>query len=529
MERDQAGKLRRHGATAVSFLAGIMLLALFSCRAPERSFGALLARIDSAPELAEDRLYLNAAALAESTQDRLRLLKRASRRSPGLYAANASAMLASGTVSEPVALAALDAFLSAGRYGQALALFDSQLNYRTRPAEYAEALSLAIVSGIKVHPPLDRLVACAGATGDSRFLVYAAVEAMLSGDRSSALMLLDDVTLSNPAAAAFLDYRLLWDVGAIRALGERSANPLDPLELAVHADAERARGEYAAASASYASIIERYPAWSWKPYAALARMLADEADKPLQPWPYAPYPDSTVAGSAPGLVEGRLFNAMRERFPDSTEALLERARWLWSRGRSGEALALTDSLGGEAAAILSLVYESAMERAEPEALRLAALYPASPGAADAALAALARAGSWKRFSELYARMRDEGLKPRRSWFWGALDLVLAGDTGPAVEQLRQGQVSAPDYVGSFDIGLLELAAGLHEQAAQDFLRAAYLARNVTEAADAYVFAGDALLGAGRVDQAKKAYEAAISVDPACRDARSRLSRLNQNG
>jgi len=524
MERAQLRNLTRCGASIVA-LAAVALLALCAaCRNPERSFGALLAKIDSAPEPVGVEVFINAAALARSTDERLRLLKRAASRDASLYAETARAVIAAGNVSEPVALAAFDAFLEASLAGEALTLFDSALDASLRPAEYAEALIVAIRNGVAVDPSLERLVACADVTGDNRFLLYAAIEAMVDGDRASALTLLGDAFNADTETRPDIPYSLLWDAGALDILLNFAADPFDPLATAVCADAEYLEGHEAAASASYAYLVERFPSWSWKPYAALARLAAAQPDETALDWPHAPSPDSWTALSSAPSMAGRLYDLVAERFPDSSEASLDRARWLRSRERFGEAREVLARLKGEAADITMLEYEP-LERAVPAALRLASEYPLSPQATDAALATLVKAGAWNRFEELAEKAWSAGLNPRRDWFWRAVALALSGDASDAASIIRMYGPESAGYAGVYDLGILELAAHRPEASTEAFVIAAGLARNPSERSAAFVMAGDALRMSRRLEQARSAYEAAIGADPASRDARSRLMRL----
>lgn len=519
MERTRNRELTRGGGSAVAAITLAFLCArcgAFGGEAP--SFGALLAKIDADPVSASRSAYLNAAALAQGTDDRLRILKRASARDPAIYADSAAAIVAAGAVSEPVAIAVLDAYLAAGRYGDALALFDGPLSPSLRPSEYAETLVLAVRSGYSPpRPSTDRLVLCADAANDARFLEAAAVDALLEGDRPRARALLVEAVGSGDRR---VPYRLLWDAAAVGALRDRIPDPYDPLEIEVCGDAEYLGGAIAAACVAYADLVERFPSRSWKPYAALARVCGVGREDGQSEWPHV-----DVAG--PTDIPERLIAAMAERFPDSTEAALERARWLASVGRPERAASELAALRGEAAAILALRYGPAT-RAVPDASRLAAEYPASAPAVDEALAALAASGAWPRFSEIAARAAASGLETERSWFWRAVSSSLSGDPCAAAEAIRKYGIESAGYPGAFDLGILELASSRPDEAAEAFILAAGLAGSPERRADAYVMAGDALRAADRADEARSAYAAALSAFPASREARSRLGRLEMD-
>ena len=495
-----------------------------SCSRPDASFGSLLAEIDSSPQAVTTEKFIKAASLANGTEDQLRLLKRASKRSSDSYAAIAAAIAKDRNVSEPVALAMLDAYLSASQFAEALTLFHTALDASTRAAEYAEALVFAYKNRLTPVSTIEQLVACADATGDDRFLVYAATQALIEGDRATAKTLLVDALRFNGGMQSSASYLLLWDAGAVETLASRMPAPTDPLEIAICADAEYLIGDITAASASWAYLIDRFPTWSWKPYAALARAAATEPEPAIRAWPHAPPPDSWTAISAPSAIEAGLRSLIEELFPGSSEASMDRARWLRSKNQIEEARDIVSSLSGESAAIARLEYGNP-ERAVPEALRLAAEYPSSPVAYDVALETLANAGAWDRFTELAEVCRKNGLQTRRSWFWDSIVLVLGDNTTSAASIIRKYGPGQSGYAGALNLGMLELAGNRAQQAAEAFMLAVGLAQNQHEKAVAYVKAGDALQVSKLPEKAIAAYEAAVGADPASREARSRLMRL----
>jgi tetratricopeptide (TPR) repeat protein len=308
-------------------------------------------------------------------------------------------------------------------------------------------------------------------------------------------------------------------------LRDRAPETADPLDLAVRADAERLYGDNVAATASYAFIVKKHPDWSWKPYAALARLCgAVGAEEPPR-WPYTAVPGSSEEIASPTALAERLHGEMLARFAGEPEAVIERASWLYANARSGEASRLLAGLDGEEAAIARLAYGSP-DRAVPDSARLAAAYPLSPDAIDAALGAFARAGEWKRFSATLGEAEAAGLRLPLGWFWRAVMSALDGRPAEAAEALRDYGIEAAGYASAYDIGILELAAGEYDSAADAFAAAASMAGSPEETASAYVKAGDALAASGRKDDARAAYEAALGADPASRDARSRLYRID---
>jgi len=524
MERAPLRKLRWHcGNTVVPFLL-VSLAFAASCGRPVRSFSTLLDEIDSSLETATTEQFILAGKLARGTEEQIKLLKRASSRSPDFYADIAASLAGGRVVAEPVALAMLDAFLSANRYIESQKLFNGSLDASSWPSEFVETLILSFRNDCIPAITMEQLVASADCTVDGRFLVYASVQAMLDGDRATARTLLIDARRFWGSDQDGIPYQLLWDAGAIDSLAQRVPDPVDPLEVAVCADAEYLVGDHVSASTSWTYLVNRFPAWSWKPYAALARSISSEADSVLQDWPHVPSADSWSTVSSSSVIEARLYSRIEELFPDSVEASLERARWLHSKNRIDEARDITTSLTGEAAAIARLEY-GIPERAVPDALRLVSEYPLSPAVNDAALEVLATARAWERFSELAENCNNNGLATRRSWFWQVLAMVLDDDSSNAASILRMHGPGQAGYAGAFNVGILELASNRVDYAAEAFMIAVGLARSSKEKAIAYVRAGDALQLSKLPVKAILAYEAAIGADPASREARSRLMRL----
>ncbi len=506
-------------ALAALAVAGALTVAAalaVGCGTGKPSFGALLARIDSGQADLPDIVYDNAARLAASTVDRLRVLSRARERGVDTYARVAAVVMERCPASqESVALVALDAFLSAGRPAEALALFDGPLDYRQRPLEFAEAFASGAMAGLRPAAAPERLVAAYDATGDRRFLVYAAVQAMLSGDRPLARALLVDSAASGPMGER--DYRLLWDSGALDELASRPVRPGDALGLAVKADADYLRGDVAAACAGYAELVDRHPYWSWKPYAALARPEA------LGMTPSASGTAAEARVAASSLAE-HYHDLAAERFPDDEDAALYSARWLLYSGRRAEAAARVASLSGEAAAVAGLACADP-RLALPLALRLSAEYPGSARVADAALESLAAQGAWDAFGELKGRTDAAGVVTARAWFWDALAAALGGDYGEAERRLAEGGGSLGEFAEALNRGIALVALRRYGEAASFLRRAAALAQAADGEARALVLAGDATLLSGSIREARNAYEAALGAYPASREARARLERL----
>ncbi|MBN2875708.1 MAG: hypothetical protein JXM71_11480 [Spirochaetales bacterium] len=513
-------------------VAATLSMVIVSCSPPARSFSALLARIDSSPTVVGEEVFLSAAALADDTEERLRLLKRAATRDPQLYAATASALVRASAISEPVALAALDAFLHARRFSEATGLFKGPLDPRSHPSEFAEMVVLA--DRYDALPELSTmdLVACADSTRDARFLVAAAVNAMQGGDRSTAATLLGDaLRLSAESPLTPQDFtvpiELLWDSGALMAIADYLPESDDPFTVLVSADAALLLGRVAEASEKYSWLVRRFPTFSWKPYAMLARMddSTSAAEGEIPPaWPLAPDPLSYAALSSPMAMAAYHYSAMSKHFPSEPGATLELARWRYRIGDVDEARSLAQSVGGEPGAIALLGFTEP-ERVVPEALRLVAMYPDSAGAYEAALEALAVAEAWDGYCALVssARLAANGLF--RFWFWEVLCDALSGRLEEAAAAVRRYGPDIAGFEGAYDLGLLELAAGHPGRAREDLALAINLADGVDERAKALILSGDAAMAQRDVEAARELYTAALGSASQSRVARSRLERI----
>jgi len=502
----------------------VSILFSVSCHSQKLSFATLLEEIDFSPHTASTELFMQAATLALGTEDQLKLLKRASKRTPDSYADISSVIASREHVTEPVALVLLDAFLSANRSTESLALFQNMLDISDWPCQFAESYVLSLRNGHVPSITIEQLVICADATGNEQFLVYAAVLAMTNGDRATARSLLVDSQRFVESGHSSASYLLLWDAGAIELVSNLVPQPADPQEVAVCADAEYLLGNIASATASWAYLIDRFPVWSWKPYAALARVISTQPDAKLQDWPHIPSVDSWAARSSPSFVESQLYSKIMTLFTDSAEAALEVAHWLYSRNKLEEARTLVSSLTGELVAVAQLRYVLP-SRAVSEVMRLVAEFPSSPLVNDAALEVLAKAGAWERFSELVENTHVNSLQTRRAWFWDTLALVLVDDVTKAAQMIRNYGPELSDYAGSMNLGILELASYHANLATAAFMKAVDLAHDSQERAIAYVRTGDAFQMAKLPKKAASAYEAALSIDPLSRESRSRLMRL----
>jgi tetratricopeptide (TPR) repeat protein len=518
MERNRSRSLTCRQMCRIVSIVLVGMLG-FGCDRGKASFSGLLARIDSAPESASPENFKRAAKLADSTEERLRILKRASLRNPQIYADTARTLLANGAVAGPVLMAIIDALIEAGAYDEALSLFDGKMEPGDFKAAYAEVLVHCIKSGTLPTITMERAVLCTDATGDIRWMLNAAIDAMVAGDTGTASLLLLDIEKKGYA----IPYSLLWDAGLLSVLADRMPQTSDPLELAVSADSACLIGRKATAAYLYTTLLDQYPDWSWKPYAALARQTMEPDEQVLLKWPHIPLEGSWELLSTPGKMSESMYRMLEEKFPDSIGASIERARWLYGKGRISEASMLISGEDAQSAAARLRI--APRDRIVPMAFSSVALYPESGLIKDIALEMLASIGAWADFRHLIAV--DDGIRQKvpRMWFWQAVLKALDGDPAGAAMDIRTHGAESAGYAGILDIAMLELASDNPVKAKEAALVALSSSNDAEERSTAYIMLGDAEYAAGSLKEARLAFDAALSADPESRVARSRIQRL----
>lgn len=501
-------------------------LAAGACARPAPSFSMLLARIDADPALVDPAPFLGAATLARDTADRLSLIKRAYRRSPALAARVCDAIIGAGQVSAPVSRAVFSSFLDAGMPDKALRLFDGLLSPEEAPALYAEAYAACRVTGAAVATSPSLMVVAFDATGQGQFLVQAALLSMAQGDVQSASIVLADAVARGVAVDPFL----LWDAAAYAQLVESASGDDEPERLHLAADAAWSAGMVAEASSLYLRLVELYPLYSWKPYAALARLAqAGPEAAPMEPvsplgsaWPREGT-EPIREREAPGE---HWIALMAERFPGDAGALRERVAHYQRQGMAVQAmeLAAQTGVGDEDSAVADIASYASVypDTVAPRAMARAAAFPDSAAVQETALACLLSVGAWKEFSTTLSAARIE---LPRAWFWEAVALALKGEPAAAADLIRSRGSGADRWAAPFDLGLMELAAGRYREAALAFVTAAGEATRPKDRARAYELAGDSWRLAGDRSAGRDAYKAALSVDPNSLSARAGLELI----
>ncbi|TFG84597.1 MAG: hypothetical protein E4H20_02750 [Spirochaetales bacterium] len=520
MERTR--NLKADRCIAVAFLC---LISLASCRKPPPSFEALLAIIDSGAPDVNLGTFITAADLAGGTEDRLRLLKRAAGRDSVFAADVADAVVSAVPPTEPVALAAFDLFLSAGRFRDAQSLLESGLRYDERPLLYAELIVASCRAGEGLWPPLAGVPYLADATGRPEFLHDGALAALRDGNASAARELLAEamdrgLTVQNV---------LLWDAGLLDRLALISMENNEPESMELAAGAAYLSGFQALAAQTYGRIIELYPDYSWRPWAALARLGIAE--------PPAEYADPLTGrgrsegdGSAGPPGRAALYDSMMARFGDVPDAAREYARWLLESdddtGARHILASLTEKNASEAGRNASLRALVEPARAPVLAIRLVTDWADSPEAVDTALAMLFSTGAWDDYLRLRSRIAGMNDTLPRSWFWKAADALFKGEPEKAIPLLMAAEVDRDDYSAAYALGLAALSAGRPKDAAAAFRTAASKPVSPSRQALALSRAGDALRFSALPEEALAMYRAALSVDQSCLSARVGMGALD---
>ncbi len=502
--------------------AGLTMAILPGCAKQPASFDLLLARIDALGPLATPDTFAGAAALAGTSAEKLRLLKRARLQDPILAADTASLILDSGA-SSVVGLAALDAFLEASRFDDAFGLFQGVLPPAEFHLEFAETFVRAKHAGqASWQHGQDRslLLLAYDATGMTEFLYEAILMALESGDVGSARFMMDEYVASGAVGVLRPAIDLLWHHGFLDLILNLGPPDSSYEALAVYADSAFLTGRMALATSVYAELIEQHPLRSWKPYAAVARLaeqtsIPEETDRlPLSPVAPARNPEA-----------GYWYALMRDRFPEDNTAAMEYGLWLARQESTENAESYFRNPGlkqgneAEASARLAL---AGMESLPLAAIELAAAYPESTVAMDSALAALFTTGSWKRFMSLNG-WREVAVP--RAWFWDAVSMALTADFDAAILSLEGSGPMIPGFEVSYTMAALLAASGRYKEAATYYMMAATDVASTDVRARSMVRAGDALVAAGELSAATNVYNAALSMDAFNHEAMAALRRL----
>ena len=525
-------------------MAGFMCIVLAGCDRHPASFSIALANIDALGPQAPVSAFVTAAAMAGTSADKLRLLKRARLVDPDLAAYTAALLSDSGS-SSVVGLAALDAFLESGNFDDALELFATILPPTDFPLEFAETFIRTKQAGL--IPDLsaqDRtwLILAFDATGQAEFLYEAILSSLEAGDIGAARVILNEAIAKGVMVGTQALFNILWHYGFLDLILALGSNDSSFQTLAAYGDSAFLSGRRALATSVYAELIDRYPLHSWKPYAALGRIAEKSAvaDKeyslPLSPPPPPRNPES-----------GYWYALMLDRFPEESSVALEYGLWLARQGSRDEAAEFLNKLdhtsgvhdkrkavgsgssgsetngaangAAEASARLALV---GMESLPLAAIEVAANHPDSALVVDSALAALFVSASWNRFLSLNA-WREVPVP--RAWFWDAASLALAGNFEAALELLKLTSPMISGFEVAYTLASYEFASERYKDAASRYMMAAGETERASAKARCLVRVGDSLVAAGEPVDAAKAYTAALGVDNFNLEAMAALRRL----
>lgn len=487
------------------------LLLIASCTKPALSFNGLLLKIDNNKSAVTMSVLEKAAKLSSGNAEKLRILKRARLYGPEVYGQIARLIQQNGQpLSENTALSLLDAFLASSFYKEAFLLFEKSIDPKSRPGEYTELLVRAFRAGCKFEPRPEALTACFDSSNDARFMQAAAVFAMHRADSSMARSLLLDAERKRQTIPDFCDYRLFWDTGLFDLLLSCPDSPGQPLFYHIKGDAYLATGQQDLARLSYKQLIENYPLWSWKPYAAMARL-------------------ASKSGADRELTAEYYYKLMMERFPEEENAKLEYLNMLREQDKYSEAEKLLGTLQGERAQIAALSFKPAGKKLSA-AIELASAYPDSSEAIQAALESYVMLHAWQNFADLWKEAQKRGIVLPKAMFWELADDVLSGSTDKALEDWLTNAKDFRlnnEYLFSYNEGLLLAYRKRYKEALNSFARAVNFSVQHSDKAKALVLAGDSAWLASMKEAAASAYEDALDNDPYNLDARSRLAYLRQ--
>lgn len=521
-------------ALAVALGGGLVACA----RRPAPSLNALFALMDSGSQAVGPELFATAAGLASSSSDRLRLLKRASKRDASLYAEVARAIVDGGALSQTVLLAAFDAFMRAGRYADAAEALAAAGTPTDFPLHYAELIAMASAAGVEPSIEPAAYARVADAVGDPSFLVQGALSAMRRGMPAAAR----ELARAGMAAGASLPLELLWDAGLFEYLADLDVESYrdDPAALELVASAAYLAGRYEAALAAYDLVAALRPDYSWRIFAALGRLAASEAAAGIQAPASArgaaadPRPPTELLLPAGPDPAERAYERLIASYGRLPEARLEYAFFLAGRGRVRDALAALGALetisaerdGNLAAAALGL--RASLEPARARAVSLAALaaHPAQAAVVDQALAVFASGRLWADYRSLRASSRDiRGALPR-AWFWDAIDELASGGYAAALERFDGPTATEDAYAAALGAALALTGLGRHAQAAARYAAAVAAAPDAAAKARSLVREGESWRQAREPAKARAAFMAALSLDPAAPGAARGLLALD---
>lgn len=495
-------------------VCSLLLCNLVSCKSKKTSFAGLLAKIDQNQNKISISVFENAAKQASGSIEQLRIMKRAKTYGPEVYARVAQIIVHNNpNLTESVALSVLDAFLTAGMYKDAIPLFYTSLDYKARAKELTELLVRAFRSDIRLEVTTDFLIGCFEVSADYRFMEAAAVFAMYKNDIGLARSLLLDLSAQQTEYYNNCNISLLWDTGLYELISKYPDRLEDPLFTAVKADSDFLLGNMFSAFYNYKYIIEQYPQWSWKPYAAIARPA--ESNK-LFKNNYQQYKLSEY-----------YYSLMLDRFPDDVQAVLEYVNFLFFEDNLLEAQKYMQNIKGEAAAVLAIRLLPIQKKLS-KAMELASEYPDSALALDSALETFVDLYAWNNFSDLWKQVQTKGIAVRHALFWNLVSNILNGDIEKAIDQLPLAFVDFRldnEYIFSYNEGLLLLFQKKYKDAYDSFIRATNFSVNPIDKARAMVLAGDSSWLAGKENLTIQAYEEARNIDPGNIDTRSRLERV----
>lgn len=505
----------------------VFLLMLLSCRKTAPGFENLVSRIDQNPLSADRSLYLQAARMAESSSERLIILKRAMTHRPDTELEIATLFSSQFSHPHSIGLLLSSIFLDNRRFSESLEAFRKTFTVSEKPELLAEIFIKALASGTDPGIDLQDLNDLAHSLDNPDFFQSAALKAMMGGNlglaRSFLLTAIDN--------GARIPVRLLWDAGLYEEIIKSPVRVDDALELNIQADSAWIAGYPEIAKRLYMELVEAHPSSGWKPWAALARMAEDSRvteDDLLVP--FAPSWSREPASATDEV--GQWYAGMAEYFSE-IEVLKEMAAYYLRQKNPANASRLLEELPADpevsSGIRLGVLMQTEPEKAIIEAVSLAYQYPESSIVNKNALLTLYSAGAWNEYIE---SEKSRHVELDYDWFWVAARMLLEGDAARAAEIVRSKASGEGSALVSWNLAVLELSAGRYQAAAEAFVTAANEPWSDSRQSEKYrieswLMAGEAWHKAGKRDLARDAYRAALSIDPLSRNAKKGLEKIER--
>ncbi|MBU0934650.1 MAG: hypothetical protein KKC64_03470 [Spirochaetes bacterium] len=522
------------------FLIFTLGLCCSTCTKPDPSFSAVLALIDQQTADADPRLFTTAFFLANTTEDKLRVLKRAQ-----AFDSSLVFMLAAENYhtvqSEPVALVFFDAFMNSRDWSRAFSVWHNALSY----PEYSGLLvELALELGWENPLGLlefDATQLCLAAADAKlpELLTLRALLALYEADTSLAAVLLAEAATST----LLLPAQVLWDAGLDTQLLDRQNQYLDwpSRNLLINAAYELYQPELAL------SLVELYleqvdaddQAILFRLTAAyFSYLLAADAgfyDIPVavseRHWPFE-REESKFTEHIRNLhqMAEELYSSLYTTYPDIPEIRLQYVLWLLASRQFDKFSMFVSEFDNSAAesALLLLLYKYYKDG--PDYVRVQAAREAARFRDSDTLSAIQRfflsIDAYDDFTSIQSRYE---LDSNENSLFAAYQAVYEGSYQKAQQLFSELFLPGQPMLAPYNLGILSLKAGNYTSAADYFRTAALTAKpqaGSKRVADAWIWAARSVFMLGNNAESARFLQNALYADPDSGQARLFLLQLN---